>query len=137
MIYRLILSVSLFSILLMLSPTKVMGAPVWEWYKYIFPVCWFGNDCFKPPERQQPIVPINPKDDFYPYYAVLRVYCVDTNDPNRDRGDSNLTVKSKVSTEDARAMALAQIRSRDVCKDNGDSTRMQSSTKQPEFVGSS
>src|SRR5262245_47482756 len=125
---------------LSVAPSQGAAAPIWEWYKYLFPICWFGNDCFenkKQPGTPAPTPAPTGGGEVYPYYVVLRVYCVDAADPSRDRADSNLTVWSKISTEDAKANAFAQAQSRDLCKDGGDNTRMQSRTKGPEIVGSS
>src|SRR6185437_7921897 len=103
---RSLATLSIVGLQALILPGEAKSAPVWEWYKYIFPVCWFGNDCFQPPigqpkpPPQPPKPPVQTKSDTPPYYAILRVYCVDVNDTQRDRGDNDLTVRSKISTAD-------------------------------------
>lgn len=111
--------------------TEARSAPIWEWYKYIFPVCWYGNDCFEPPRSSSGTPPR--KQNNFPYSATLRVFCVDSNDPSQDRADNELTVGSKISVQDARNQATAQSQQRDVCKDD-DPTRMMSPSKAPVFI---
>src|SRR5258708_5267259 len=118
------------SLLMWSAPTIAKSAPISGWSNSLFQVSWFVMGGFREPEKTKPPPSKNTtKVDVYPYYAVLRVYCVDANDPNRDRGDSTLTVRSKISTDDAKANALSQAGSRDVCQDDGDSTRTMSQTR--------